>query len=87
MAFLVQPSLELLSILFCSDVIKLNSVAVVRKRNILTEQPPLVGEVSANLLRVECVAWSAQRIPTAVNLAFLDRSLYFFIQVAPQLSS
>jgi hypothetical protein len=28
---------------------KLNSVAVVRKRTIPTEQPPLVGEVSANL--------------------------------------
>jgi hypothetical protein len=25
---------------------------------------------------------SAQRIPTAVNLGFLDRSRYFFIQVA-----
>jgi hypothetical protein len=28
------------------------------------------------------VTWSAQRIPTAVNLCFLDRSRYFFIQVA-----
>jgi hypothetical protein len=39
------------------------------------------------LLRVDGVVWSAQRIPTAVNLGFLDRSRYFFIQVAPQLSS
>jgi hypothetical protein len=62
-------------------------VAVVRKRTIPTERPPLVGEVSANILRVEGVAWSAQRIPTAVSLGFLDRSRYFFIQVAPQLSS
>jgi hypothetical protein len=38
-------------------------------------------------LRVEDVAWSEQRIPTAVNLSFLDRSRYFFIPVAPQLSS
>jgi hypothetical protein len=38
-------------------------------------------------LRVEGVAWSAQRIPTAVNLGFLDRNLYLLIQVAPQLSS
>jgi hypothetical protein len=38
-------------------------------------------------LRVEGVAWSAQRIPTAVNLGFLDQSRYFFIQVASQLSS
>jgi hypothetical protein len=28
---------------------KLHSVAVVRKRTIQTERPPLVGEVSANL--------------------------------------
>jgi hypothetical protein len=35
-------------------------------------------------LRVEGVAWSAQRIPTAVNLGFLDRSCYFGVQVAPQ---
>jgi hypothetical protein len=31
-----------------SAVDKLNFLAVVRKRTILTEQPPLVGEVSAN---------------------------------------
>jgi hypothetical protein len=52
---------------------ELNSVASVRKRTIPTERPPLVGEVSANFLPVEGVAWSAQRIPTAVNLGFLDR--------------
>jgi hypothetical protein len=56
-------------------------VALVRKRTIPTERPPLVGEVSANLLPVEGVAWSAQRIPTAVNLRFLDRSRYFFFQL------
>jgi hypothetical protein len=66
---------------------KNNSVALVRKRIIPTQRPPLVGEVSAKLVRVEGVVWSAQRIPTAVNLGFLDRSRYFFIQVAPQLSS
>jgi hypothetical protein len=32
-------------------------------------------------------SWSAERIPTAVNLSFLDWSRYSFIQVAPQLSS
>ena len=31
--------------------------------------------------------WSAQWIPTAVNLCFLDQSRYLFIQVAPQLTS
>jgi hypothetical protein len=62
-------------------------VALIRKRTIATERPPLVGEVSANILRVEGIEWSAQRIPTAVILGFLHRSRYFFIQVAPQLSS
>jgi hypothetical protein len=51
---------------------KTNSVALVRKRTVPTERPPPVGEVSANYLRIEGVAWSAQRIPTAVNLGFLD---------------
>jgi hypothetical protein len=60
-------------------------MAVVRKRTIPTERPPLVGKVSANLLWVEGVAWSAQRIPTAVNLGFLDPRSYFFIEVASQL--
>jgi hypothetical protein len=30
------------------EKLKLNSVALVRKRTIPTEQPPLVGEVNAN---------------------------------------
>jgi hypothetical protein len=47
---------------------------LVRKRTIPTERPPLFGEVNANFLRVQSVAWSAQRIPTAVNIGFLDRS-------------
>ena len=66
---------------------KRNSVALVRERTIPTERPPPVGEVSANFCGLRGVTWSAQRIPTAVNLCFLDRSLYFFIQVAPQLTS
>jgi hypothetical protein len=41
---------------------KLNSVALVRERTIPTEQPPLVSQ----LLRIEGVAWSAQRIPMTV---------------------
>jgi hypothetical protein len=31
--------------------------------------------------------WSAQRIPTAVNVCFPNRSRFFSIQVTPQLSS
>jgi hypothetical protein len=42
---------------------------------------------SANFLRIEGVAWSAQRIPPVVSLGFLDRSRYCFFQVAPQLCS
>jgi hypothetical protein len=38
-----------------------------------TEWQPLVGEVSANFLRIEGVAWSAKWIPAAVNIGFLDR--------------
>jgi hypothetical protein len=47
---------------------KTNSMPLVRKRTIPTEQLLLVGEVSA---------WSAQRIPMAVNFGFLDHSRYF----------
>jgi hypothetical protein len=35
----------------------------------------------------EVVAWSVQWIPPVVTLGFLDRSRYYFFQVAPQLSS
>jgi hypothetical protein len=66
---------------------KLNSVALVHERPIPTEGPQLVGELSANFLGIEGVAWSAQRIPTVIILGFLDRSRYFSFQVAPQLSS
>jgi hypothetical protein len=51
---------------------KLNSVSLVRKRTVTTERPPHINEVSANFLRIEGVARSAQRILTAVNLGFLD---------------
>jgi hypothetical protein len=47
-----------------------NFVALVRKRTIPTERPPLVGEVSANFLQVEGDASSAQRIPTTVFSVF-----------------
>jgi hypothetical protein len=54
------------------DKLKLISVTLARKRTLPTERPPLVGEVSAKFLRIEVVAWSAQRILMAVNLGFLD---------------
>jgi hypothetical protein len=42
----------------------------VRERTIPTELPPVVGEVSANFLRIEGATWSAWRIPTAVFSVF-----------------
>jgi hypothetical protein len=57
----------------------LNSVALVRER------PPLVGEVSANLCGLRVVVSAAD--PYGRNLCFLDRSRYYFFQVAPQLYS
>jgi hypothetical protein len=44
---------------------KKNSMVLVRKRTMPTELPPLVLEV--------IVAWSAQRMPTAVNFGYQDR--------------
>jgi hypothetical protein len=51
------------------ELYELNSVALVRKRTIPTERPSYVGEV-CQLLWTEGAAWSAQRIPMAVNLRF-----------------
>ena len=51
---------------------KLNSMALVCARTIPTEWPPPVSEVSANFCGWRGVTWSAQRVPTAVNLCFLD---------------
>jgi hypothetical protein len=45
-------------------------MALVRERIMLTERPPPVGEVSVNFWQIEGVAWSAQRIPTAVFSVF-----------------
>jgi hypothetical protein len=40
----------------------------VRERTIPTGRPLLVGQVSANVLRIEGVAWPVQRIATAIFL-------------------
>jgi hypothetical protein len=52
-----------------------------RNRTIPTEQMPRPAKL-VPAFRLEGVVWSAQRFPTAVNLSFLDRSRYFFMQVA-----
>jgi hypothetical protein len=56
---------------------------LVRKPNVPTELASHVGEVNFNFCRQTGVAWEAQRVPTAVNFDFRDRSRYFFVQVAP----
>jgi hypothetical protein len=43
----------------------------VRKRNIPTDRPPLTTK--CRILQVEDVAWSAHRIPSAVNISCLVR--------------
>jgi hypothetical protein len=85
---IVPISLNITSMRFYKFIRKqTNSVALVSARTIPTERPPPVGEVSSNFCGYRGVTWLAQRIPTAVNLCFLNRSRYFFIQVAPQLTS
>jgi hypothetical protein len=64
----------------------LNSMAWVRKKTILTEQPLLVGKVIAKHLRIESATWSARRIPTAVSRFSRQEPLLLY-QVAPQLYS
>jgi hypothetical protein len=55
-----------------------------RERTIPAERPPLVGEVSGKFLRCRVVS-AAHTL--GGNLGFLDCSLHFFFQVAPQLYS
>jgi hypothetical protein len=52
------------------------------KQIIPTERPPLVSEVSANFCGERGVAWSAQRIPKAVNLGFLKPELLIYTHEA-----
>jgi hypothetical protein len=63
----MNPISALLSYVFTN---KKYSVVLVRKRSIQTERTPHVGEVSANILPIDGVACSAQRIPTAVVSVF-----------------
>jgi hypothetical protein len=65
---------------------KLNSVVLVRERTIPIERPSLAGEVSANFVDRGCHVVSVTD-PYCRILGFLDWSLYFFFQVAPQLYS
>jgi hypothetical protein len=49
---------------------KLNSVAVVRKRTVPTERPPLVGEVSANLCGQRVLRGQRNEFPSPLISVF-----------------
>jgi hypothetical protein len=52
------------------NALKTNSVAVVRKRTIPTERPPLVGEVSANLCRYKVLRGQRNEFPRPLISVF-----------------
>jgi hypothetical protein len=62
-------------------------MASVRTRTITTERPPLVSEVSANYSADRGCHVVSVTNPYGRILVFLDRSRYYFFQVAPQLYS
>jgi hypothetical protein len=55
---------------------KLNSVAFSPQANYTDRATAACRRSQCQLLLIEGVAWSAQRIPAAVNFGFLDRSRY-----------
>jgi hypothetical protein len=69
---------------WCIGIYKVTNF-LVRQRTILTERPPLVGKVSANFFADKGCYVVSVTDPYGRNLGFLDRRLYFFFQVAPQL--
>jgi hypothetical protein len=71
----------------CYIITNNNSVALVRERTIPTERSPLVREVSDNFCGYRGCRVVSSEDPYGRNLGFLDCSLYFFFQIAPQLYS
>jgi hypothetical protein len=86
MSVVVPPFLLCTRIQLCLQANKnqTNYVAWMRERTILTEVPPLVGEVSDNFADRGCHMVSVTD-PYGRILVFLHRNRYFFFQVAPQL--
>jgi hypothetical protein len=86
---LVRPQLiwesEIFSIMSISSKTKLNPVASVSELTTPTE--PLVGEDSVNFCGYRGCHVVSVTDPYGRILDFLDRSRYFFFQVAPQLYS
>jgi hypothetical protein len=69
-----------------STVAWINSVAWVRERTMPTERPPLSAKLVSTFADRYCHAVGVKD-PYGRILGFLDRSRYFFFQVAPQLYS
>jgi hypothetical protein len=67
-----HASVFIQSKIFCKRQ-KKNSVALARERTIPTERLPLVGEVSANSMRIEGIGWSTQGISMAVFSGYLSK--------------
>jgi hypothetical protein len=70
-----------------TNIIKLNSMALVCKRTIPTEGPLLAGKVSANFCRQRMSRGQCNESPWSLISVFQIRSRYFHIQVALQLYS
>jgi hypothetical protein len=65
----------------------MSCVALDREQTIAKERLPLVGELSANIEDTGCRVVSATDPYGRILRQILDRSRYFFFQVAPQLYS
>jgi hypothetical protein len=68
------------------DTIKLNSVVWIRERTIITERPPLVGELNAKFVDRGCHVVSVTDFYGRI-FVFLNRSPYFFFQLSNKLQS
>jgi hypothetical protein len=66
---------------------QIHSMVFILQANYTDGATAAADEFNANFYWVVGVAWSGQRIPTPVNVGFLDRSHNFFIRLPPQLSS
>jgi hypothetical protein len=65
---------------------ELNPMALVRERTVLTERPRLSAKLMPTFADRRCRVVSSTD-PHGRILGFLDRSRYYFFQIAPQLYS
>jgi hypothetical protein len=64
--------------MFLINILRVNSVAFSPQANYTDRATAPCRQSWCQLSRIEGVAWSAQRLPTAVDLGFLDRIFYGF---------